>query len=172
MPVPLTELVAQLNALAPDARGAAITAFSGGLDEQLGLRFTWCAADRVVATLTAGTEHLQVYGLVHGGVYCTMVEAVGSCGAAMLHLPSGRMPVGVENQTRFVKASRAGATLTAVGTPESTTDVGSTWTVRITDQHGVLCAEGHLRARALEPGTALGGAALAMPDPTRDTDRS
>ena len=77
MSTPLAEMASQLVALDPEARAAAITAFSSGLDAHLGLTFTWCADDRVVATLTVGAHHTQVYGLVHGGVYCAMVEAVG-----------------------------------------------------------------------------------------------
>ncbi|HCH61992.1 MAG TPA: hypothetical protein DFR83_04250, partial [Deltaproteobacteria bacterium] len=76
MSTPMSELVAQLVKLNPEARASAINAFSGGLDAHLGLRFTWCDQDKVIATLTAQQEHTQVYGLVHGGVYCSMVEAV------------------------------------------------------------------------------------------------
>lgn len=162
----LTAMAAQLAALSPEARAAAINGFSGGLDERLGLTFTWCAEDRVEATLSADQTHTQVYGLVHGGLYCTMVEAVGSCGAALLHLPGGRLPVGVENRTRFVRAARAGSVLTATGTPTEVTEHGSIWSVTVVDQDGTICAQGQLTAKALEPGTKLGGEALALPDAT------
>ncbi len=164
MSMTLAEMAAQLIALEPDARGAAISAFSSGLDAHLGLAFTWCAADRVVATLVVGTHHTQVYGLVHGGVYCAMVEAVGSCGAAMQHLPGGRLPVGIENRTRFLRATRTGAVLTAVGTPTETPEGRPIWEVRIVDQDGRVCAEGTLATRALPPGTPVGGKALVLPE--------
>ena len=164
MPLPLTELAAQLAALSPEARAEAINAFSAGLDEHVGLAFTWCAEDRVEATLTAEDRHTQVYGLVHGGLYCTMIEAVGSCGAALLHLPNRRLPVGVENRTRFLRAARAGALLTAVGIPTEVTEHGSTWSVSVTDQSGTVCAEGQLLTRALPPGKTVGGAALQLPE--------
>ena len=160
----LSELAAQIAALPPEARAAAINAFSGGLDAHVGLSFTSCDAERVEATLTTTPEHTQVYGLVHGGLYCTIVEAVGSCGAALLHLPSGRLSVGVENRTRFLRAARAGAVLTAVGVPAEVSESGSRWEVRIVDQDGVVCAEGHLETRALPPGATVGGRALGLPD--------
>ena len=163
----LSEMAAQLAALSPEARAAAINAFSGGLDAQVGLAFRWCAADRVEATVTATEAHTQVYGLVHGGLYCTLVEAVGSCGAAMAHLPGGRLPVGVENRTRFLRACRAGAVLTAIGRPKELSEHGSTWEVRIVDQDGTLCAEGQLTARALPPDRSVGGEALALPTSSR-----
>ena len=164
MSTTLAEMTAQIIALKPDARAAAISAVSSGLDAQLGLAFTWCAEDRVVATLAVDSRHTQIYGLVHGGVYCTMVEAVGSCGAAMRHLPGGRLPVGTENRTRFLRATRTGAVLTAVGTPAKTTNSGSIWAVRITDQDGRICAEGTLATRALPPGASVGGEALTLPE--------
>lgn len=160
---PLSELVAQLRALAPDARGAAITAVSGGFDARLGLAFTWCADDRVVASLTVGAHHTQIYGLVHGGVYCAMVESVGSCGAGMVALPAGRLPVGAENRTRFVRAARVGAVLTAIGTPSESGSERSVWEVRIIDQDGTLCAEGQLSARHLPADARVAGGALGLP---------
>ena len=166
MSLPLTQMAAQLAALSPEARAAAINAFSGGLDDHVGLAFTWCAEDRVEATVTAEARHTQVYGLVHGGLYCTMVEAVGSCGAALLHLPRGRLPVGVENRTRFLKAARAGTVLTATGIPTEVTEHGSIWSVKVTSSDGTLCADGQLTARALPPGKQVGGEALSMPDGT------
>ena len=165
MTTPLSELTAQLVALPPSERASAINAFSGGLDAHLGLVFTWCAEDRVVAELTTRAHHTQVYGLVHGGVYCSMVEAVGSCGAAMRHIPEGRLPVGIDNHTQFLRGVRTGTTLTATGIPARSNADGSTWTVRILDQDGTLCATGQLTTRALPPGRSVGGAALRIPDP-------
>ena len=160
----LSEMVARIAALPPETRAEVINAFPGGLDGTLGLAFTWCDAERVEATLTATDAHTQVYGLVHGGVYCAMVEAVGPCGSAMLHLPEGRFTVGVENRTQFLRASRAGSVLTAMGVPEEVTENGSLWRVRIVDQDGVLCAKGELETRALRPGHEVAGQALRLPD--------
>lgn len=158
----LSALVAQLQSLSPHERGAALTQMAGGLDAHLGLRFSWAAADRVVAHIDVLAHHTQPYGLVHGGVYCTLVEAVGSTGAALQFLPEGRMPVGVGNHTRFLRASRTGAKLTAEGVPESVTARGATWRVRITTDDGVLRAEGTLEARALGPNASVDGAPINL----------
>ena len=44
----------------------------------LGLRFAVVTPQRVVAHLDAGPQHHQPYGVLHGGVYCSIVEAVAS----------------------------------------------------------------------------------------------
>ena len=46
-----------------------------GLNELLGLRYPETTADRVVMEFTIGPQHLQPFGIPHGGVYCTVHEA-------------------------------------------------------------------------------------------------
>ena len=48
-----------------------------GLAELLGFRFGALGPDEVTITWMTGPEHLQPFGLVHGGVYCTAVETAG-----------------------------------------------------------------------------------------------
>ncbi len=92
-----------------------------------------------------------------------MVEAVGSCGAALLWIGSGNLPVGIENRTRFRKGTRVGTTLTAIGEPRKDNGHTAIWDVRVLDGDGVLCAEGELHARALAPGAKVAGQTLTVP---------
>jgi uncharacterized protein (TIGR00369 family) len=157
----LASLTRALLDLSPAQRAEAIQALSGGFDRTVGLRLVSCAPEEVVAELEVTAAHTQPYGLVHGGVYCTLVEAVGSCGAALHALPQGLLPVGVQNQTRFRRAARAGATLRAVGRPDP--ERAGAWVVDIHDEQG-LCATGRLQTHALEPGAEVGGAAVELPE--------
>lgn len=157
----LASLSRALLDLSPVQRAEAIQALSGGFDRTVGLRLVSCAPEEVVAELEVTAAHTQPYGLVHGGVYCTLVEAVGSCGAALHALSQGLLPVGVQNQTRFRRAVRAGATLRAVGRPDP--EAPGSWTVDIHDDQG-LCATGRLQTHALEPGAELGGAVVGLPE--------
>jgi len=100
-----------LATLPPPQRAALLDANRAGFDRALGLRFEVAEDDRVVATLEVRAEHLQPYGLVHGGVYAAMVESVCSVGAALRELPKGRNVVGLENTTRFHRGTRLGAHL-------------------------------------------------------------
>src|SRR5690606_20913304 len=94
----------------------AINQLGGGWNSAMDLHFERVTAEEVIATWSVGPQHLQPYGIVHGGVYCGVIEAVCSTGAAVSALPSGYSVVGLENSTSFVRAVRGGA-LTARARP-------------------------------------------------------
>ena len=83
-----TDYTAQLNQL------------RGGYSKAMGLTFTRVTPDVVEAEIEIGAQHLQPYGLVHGGVYAAMIETVCSTAAAIRVLPDGKSTVGLENTTR------------------------------------------------------------------------
>ncbi len=85
--------------------------------QAMGVTITHATDEEVRAELTVGPEHLQSYGIVHGGVHCGLIESLASIGAALFALPRGQSVVGLENSTSFVRAVRAGAKLHAVSTP-------------------------------------------------------
>lgn len=86
-----------------------------GLDALLGLEYSEVSGDRVVITWIVTPDHQQPYGIVHGGVYCAVVESAASIGAGLWLGERGQV-VGVANQTDFLRAVGAGQ-LTAVATP-------------------------------------------------------
>lgn len=87
---------------------------NGGLDRTLGLRYTEVSASSVRAELTVSTDHLQPFGLVNGGVLCSLAESAGSLLGIVL---AGCTPVsGVNNSTDFIKAVKAGI-ITVIATP-------------------------------------------------------
>ena len=144
----------------PDA-ASQIDAVAGGCVRAMGLRFTYATRHEVRAELVVAEVHLQPYGLVHGGVYCGIVESLASVGAALESMRSGRWIVGVENTTRFHKATRAGV-LTAVGRPVSVSDTQSVWQVDIHDAGGTLVASGSVTAKVLPLGAKLAGAEVTV----------
>ena len=91
-----------------------------GFNETLGLRFTRATPEEYAAELTVDERHLQPYGLVHGGVYASMVETVCSVGAAVGVFFEGKTAVGLDNSAAAPRPStRAGAPRS--GRPRSTT---------------------------------------------------
>lgn len=144
----------------PDV-AAQVDAIAGGWVRAMGLRFTHATRLEVRAELVVSEVHLQPYGLVHGGVYCGVVESLASVGAALESMRSGRWVVGVENTTRFLKATRAG-TLTAVGRPVSASDAQSVWRVDVRDGEGALVASGSVTAKVLPAGAKLAGAEVTV----------
>ncbi|MFN2540521.1 MAG: PaaI family thioesterase, partial [Mycobacteriales bacterium] len=88
----------------------------------------------------------QPYGILHGGVLCSVVESVGSVsGAAWYDGPV----VGTSNHTNFLRATREG-TLTARSTPIHRGRSQQLWEIDITDEQGRLVAKGQLRLANLD----------------------
>lgn len=120
-------------------------------NDLVGLRFELVSPDRVVATLAVREEHHQPSGVVHGGVYCTLVEAVGSSASVARVAADGRLAMGVHNATSFLRPVADG-TLTAAATPLHVGRTQHLWDVRITGDDGRLVAKGELRTAIVTEG--------------------
>lgn len=149
-------------ALPPEGRADALNALSQGFDAHTGLTWHWADETRVVGTVEVKEHHTQPYGLVHGGVYATLAEAACSVGAALTLLPHGQNGVGVENHTRFRRASRPGTTLTVTATPAEINGRHHTWAAEITTAEGERCATATVVVRALDADAKVAGAAVTL----------
>jgi len=123
----------------------------------MGITITFATPDEVRAELTVGPEHLQGYGIVHGGVHCGLIETLASIGAALFALPRHQSVVGLENNTSFVRAVRAGAKLHAVSTPITRGRKTQVWEARVLDETDQIVATGRVRLLCLEADQALAG---------------
>lgn len=116
----------------------------------LGLRIRSVSPDEVVATLTVDPEkHFHPWGAVHGGVYCSVIETLATLGAALSAIPEGKLAVGVENHTSFVRSVRAGE-LTARGAALNRGRQMHLWEVRIVDERERLVARGTVRLALIQ----------------------
>jgi len=122
----------------------------------MGLHFISISEAEVVAELTVTPAHYQPMGVVHGGVYCSMVETVCSVGAHVHASKRGMMVVGVDNQTSFLKATRQGK-LRASARPLNVGRRTQLWEANIHDDKGTLISTGRVRLICLEPDSNLGG---------------
>ncbi|MCW2615265.1 MAG: PaaI family thioesterase [Frankiales bacterium] len=118
-----------------------------GFDKTIGLHITSARADEVVATIEVTPALLQPYGLLHGGVLCSVVETLGSVGGAVWFGDRGNV-VGVHNSTHFLRAVREG-TLTAVARPVHQGGSQQLWRIEVRDDHEQLVATGDLRVANL-----------------------
>ena len=118
-----------------------------GFDKTIGLQITSATADEVVATIEVTPALLQPYGLLHGGVLCSVVETLGSVGGAVWFGDRGNV-VGVNNSTHFLRAVREG-TLTAVAHPVQRGGSQQLWRVEVRDAEERLVATGDLRVANL-----------------------
>jgi 1,4-dihydroxy-2-naphthoyl-CoA hydrolase len=122
-------------------------------DKLLSLRFEQATGDRVVAVVPVTPDLQQHYGIVHGGVYASMVETTASVGAAIWLGDRGRT-VGIANSTDFLRAVREGE-LRAEATPVNRGRSTQLWEVTVSDERGRPVARGRVRLMNLgaDPGT-------------------
>jgi len=63
---------------------------------------------RVTGHVDLGPDQHTPWGVVHGGVYCTVIESAASIGASAAVLERGQFAVGVNNQTDFLRPMTSG----------------------------------------------------------------
>jgi 1,4-dihydroxy-2-naphthoyl-CoA hydrolase len=131
------------------------TTEAGAFLRTLGMALDEISATRVTAHLDLGPDHHTPWGIVHGGVYTTVVESAASIGASVAVRDRGQVAVGITNTTHFLRPLRAGrAHVEAV--PLSQGRSQQLWRVDITDDSGKLIAHGEVRLQNVAgSGTAL-----------------
>ncbi|WKG01004.1 PaaI family thioesterase [Mycolicibacterium sp. HK-90] len=116
-----------------------------GFDSELGLTYLDLNPDGCRAQLTIHDKLLQPWGIVHGGVYCSIVESLASVsGHVWLTENGGGTVVGVNNNTDFLRAIGTG-TVTAVSQPIHRGRRQQLWLITITDENDKLVARGQVR---------------------------
>ena len=103
------------------------------------------SATSVRAHADLDENHHTPWGVVHGGVYATIVESAGSIGASTAVADRGEFAVGVHNATDFLRpTSAARVTVTAEALHQGRSQ--QLWDVVITDSATQkVLARGQLR---------------------------
>ncbi len=73
-----------------------------------GFVVTEAGGSRVAGQVELGPDQHTPWGVVHGGVYCTIIESAASIGASAAVLDRGQFAVGVNNNTDFVRPMTTG----------------------------------------------------------------
>lgn len=125
--------------------------FTAPFDNEMGLRFTELSPDGARAQLEVTPKLLQPMGLVHGGVYCSMVESMASVAAhTWLNANGGGgNVVGVNNNTDFLRSVTSG-TVFGKAEPIHRGRRQQLWLVTITDDQDRVVARGQVRLQNLE----------------------
>jgi 1,4-dihydroxy-2-naphthoyl-CoA hydrolase len=140
-----------------DDYSARLNELPEGWLQSMGITITLATKDEVRAELVTGPKHLQGYGIVHGGVHCGLIESLASVGAALFALPRGQHVVGLENNTSFIRAVRAGVKLRAIATPITRGRRTQVWESRVIDEDDRVVALGRVRLLCLEGDQSLAG---------------
>ena len=74
----------------------------------LDVQFDETSATRVSGSIAADERHHQPWGLVHGGLYTTVIETFATTGAFEAVKDRGQQAVGVSNATDFLRPHRTG----------------------------------------------------------------
>ncbi len=104
-------------------------------DAHYGLEVTACGEDGVRGRLPVAPHLHQPTGIVHGGVYASVAEALASCGTNWAVTPSGDIGLGMSNDTRFLRPATEGV-LDAVATPIHRGRTTWIWDVTISGEDG------------------------------------
>jgi 1,4-dihydroxy-2-naphthoyl-CoA hydrolase len=119
-------------------------------DNEIGLVFTELSPDGARAQLEVQPKLLQPMGIVHGGVYCSIIESMASVAAyTWLNANGSGGVVGVNNNTDFLRAIDAG-TVYGTATPLHRGRRQQLWLVTITDATDRVVARGQVRLQNLE----------------------
>jgi uncharacterized protein (TIGR00369 family) len=98
------------------------------------------ATEEVVQAHVPVREHLlQPVGLVHGGVYASIAEALASFGTNVGVLQEANIGLGMSNDSTFLRSIREG-TIHAVARRIHRGRTTWVWDVELTDDDGRLCA--------------------------------
>jgi 1,4-dihydroxy-2-naphthoyl-CoA hydrolase len=110
-----------------------------GFDRLYGLELLECSDTEVRAQVTVRDELKQPAGLIHGGVYASMAEAMASLATALGVAEHGETAMGLSNATSFLRPITAGvvhAHATRVHRGRTTW----VWDVRFSDDADHTCA--------------------------------
>jgi uncharacterized protein (TIGR00369 family) len=100
---------------------------------------------RVTGTVDLGPDQHTPWGVVHGGVYCAVVESAASIGASLAVADRGQFAVGVNNSTDFLRPVTAGR-LDVVAEPVQQGRTLQLWQVLLARaEDGKLVARGQVR---------------------------
>jgi 1,4-dihydroxy-2-naphthoyl-CoA hydrolase len=116
-----------------------MTRATPGFDGLYGLELLACSDTDVRARVTVREELKQPAGLIHGGVYASMAEAMASLATALAVREAGDTAMGLSNSTSFLRPITEGV-IHAQATRVHRGRTTWVWDVRFSDDADRTCA--------------------------------
>ncbi len=111
---------------------------------------TEATGTRVAGHVDLGPDQHTPWGVVHGGLYCSVVESAASIGASAAVVGYGQFAVGVNNNSDFIRAMTSGR-IDVVAEPIQQGRTQQLWQVLLTRaDDGKLVARGQVRLQNVQ----------------------
>ncbi len=105
----------------------------------MGIALKEASADRVVATMLVRADLCTTGDTLHGGAIMALADTLGAVGTFQ-NLPEGARTTTIDSTTKFIRAARAGTTVTAECTAFHRGRTTMVWQTLIKSEDGKLCA--------------------------------
>jgi 1,4-dihydroxy-2-naphthoyl-CoA hydrolase len=110
-----------------------------GFAAAIGVEWLDLDPDNARARIKIADQHLQPYGIVHGGVYSALAESLTSVATWAAIKDDGKVAIGQANDTSFLRAISEGH-INAVARRRHGGRTTWVWDVEISDDEGRVCA--------------------------------
>jgi 1,4-dihydroxy-2-naphthoyl-CoA hydrolase len=120
-------------------RQPSIDLLASPFDRHYGLQVEDASEELVLGRVDVREELTQPAGLVHGGVYASIAEALASLGTNVGVLGDGMVGLGMSNHSTFLRPIAAGA-IHATARRRHRGRTTWVWDVDLADAEGRLCA--------------------------------
>ena len=110
-----------------------------GFVEHIGIEWQDLDPEGARARIKVEDHHLQPFGVVHGGVYASLAEAISSAATYDALIDEYVVTLGQSNNTTFLRPIADGH-VNAVARARQRGRTTWVWDVEITDDDGKLCA--------------------------------
>ena len=110
-----------------------------GFDRLYGLEIDLATPEEMRARVQVTDDHLQPFGLVHGGLFASIAESLAPMGSWLAVRDEGKSAQGLSNQTSFLRPL-LGGTVHATARRRHKGRTTQVWEVDITDDEDRLCA--------------------------------
>ena len=93
----------------------------------------------------------QPMGIVHGGVYAAIAESLASRGTADAVIELGKVPLGMSNNTSFLRPISTGSVVHAEATAIHRGRTTWLWDIEMRNDDGKLCATSRVTIAVRDP---------------------